>query len=267
MHLIRFKPRAGNLVCFLVVLFGVIFPAAAQAPIPRLSGRVVDQAGMISGSAERQITQMLEDLERTDSTQIAVLTIASLEGESIEGFGIRVADAWQIGTAAQDNGAILIVSEADRKIRIEVGYGLEGSLTDLIAGRIVDNVISPAFKSGNFDEGFLNGVQAMTQVVSGEYEGTGSLPGEQSSSSTSSGGMIFWIVPFIIFAMISSGARGAGRGRRRGGSGALWFLLGMGAGSGHRRHHSSSSFGGGGGFGGFSGGGGGFGGGGASGGW
>lgn len=267
--------RFGVTVLSVLVFFGVAFSAAAQTPIPRLSGRVVDQAGMISGNTERQITQILEGLERSDSTQIAVLTIDSLRGESIEGFGIRVADAWQIGTSTDDNGVLLLVSEADRKIRIEVGYGLEGSLTDLLAGRIVDNIITPAFQAGNFDQGFLNGVQAITQIVVGEYEGSGSLPGERMtarSNGNSGSGFIFLVVPLIIFVMLARAARGGYVGRRRGGSAGLWFLMGMGAGS-RRRGQMGGGFGGfggsGGGFGGggFSGGGGSFGGGGASGGW
>jgi uncharacterized protein len=270
------KKTTALLLATVVLLITPLIGLGAQTgpSIPRLTGRVVDQAGMISASAERQITSTLEALERSDSTQIAVLTVNSLEGESIEGFGIRVAEAWQIGTADQDNGAILIVSKADKKIRIEVGYGLEGNLTDLMSGRIIDNIISPAFKSGDFDAGFLNAVTAMTGVVQGEYTGDGKLPGENVASRGSGFGLPFEFGIFILFAVfsiISGLARGSRhRGARSGGSGLLWMALGMAAGS---NRHRSSGFGGGfgsgggGGFGGFSGGGGGFGGGGASGGW
>ncbi len=112
---------------------------------------------MISSSAEATIVQKLEALEASDSTQVAVLTIPSLEGEDLEGFSIRVAEAWKIGTKENDNGAILLVSRDDREVRLEVGYGLEGKLTDLMSGRIVDQIIVPNFKAGRYRRRFRAG--------------------------------------------------------------------------------------------------------------
>ena len=107
-----------------------------------------------------------------DATQIVVLTIPSLDGDSLEDFSIRVAEQWKIGQKNLDNGAILLIAKADRKLRIEVGYGLEGRLTDLMAGRIISTIIVPRFKAGQIDQGVLDGVQAMIGVVRGEFTAT-----------------------------------------------------------------------------------------------
>lgn len=228
--------------------------------VPKLTGYVNDTADMISPSTEQVLTQRLKALEQSDSTQIAILTIPSLDGESLEDFSIKVAEAWKIGQKDTDNGAILLVSKADRKIRIEVGYGLEGRLTDILAGSIIDSVISPEFKAGKFDEGFLQGTMAMIQAVRGEYK----APPQEQRRGGSRGGVslfpliILFIIFFSLFGRMFSGRRGHG-------SGLSWLLLAMFMGGGPR---GGGGFGGGGfGGGGFGGGGGGFGGGGASGGW
>jgi len=109
--------------------------------VPALKGRVNDYGNILSSSTEGQLEAVLGELERTDSTQIVVLTIPSLEGGSLEDFSIRVADQWKIGQENKDNGAILLISKNERKLRIEVGYGLEGSLTDLISGRIIRDIL------------------------------------------------------------------------------------------------------------------------------
>ncbi len=138
--------------------------------VPKLEGYVNDYAGMISTSAKSRIEERLRAFEQSDSTQIVIVTIPSLEGENLEEFGIKVAEAWKIGQKGKDNGAILIVSKQDRKIRIEVGYGLEGRLTDLMAGRIIDLVIKPRFKQGDFDGGFIAGVSSLIDVTRGEFK-------------------------------------------------------------------------------------------------
>jgi uncharacterized protein len=125
---------------------------------------------MLTQGTVRQLDLLLQDFEQRESTQIVVLTVPSLEGEGLEEFSLRVADQWKIGHKGLDNGAILIVSLADRKMRIEVGYGLEGRLTDLQAGRIIRGIITPEFKAGRFDQGVVNGVQAMVDVVRGEFK-------------------------------------------------------------------------------------------------
>lgn len=140
--------------------------------VPRLSGRVNDYGNMISPQARATLEAELVDLERTDSTQVVVLTVQSLEGDVIEEFSIRVGDAWKIGQKGKDNGVIFIVSKADRKMRIEVGRGLQGVLTDLLAGRIIDTVIKPRFKQDRFDDGFLEGIRAIIAATRGEFKPT-----------------------------------------------------------------------------------------------
>jgi uncharacterized protein len=270
--------------------------------VPALKGRVNDYGNILSSSTEQQLEAVLGELERTDSTQIVVLTIPSLEGDSLEDFSIRVADQWKIGQESKDNGAILLVSKNDRKLRIEVGYGLEGSLTDLISGRIIRDIIVPHFKRGDFDAGVSNGVQAMIQTVRGEFK-VDAEPVRVSRRHSS--GPDFFAILVIIFLVNMIGRLKRPLGAVSGGIlfpilGALLFNAGFlmllllipigilgglflsmfgrplsfGSSYGAGRHGRASwtsgggfgSFGGGG-FGGFSGGGGGFGGGGASGGW
>lgn len=234
--------------------------SAFALEVPALSGRVNDYGDMISPQVERTIDSMLTQLEASDSTQIVVLTVPSLEGDSLEDFSIRAAEKYGIGQQGKDNGALLLVSKGDRTMRIEVGYGLEGVLTDVLSGQIIDNVITPAFKQGRFDDGFLLGTTAMVKAAKGEFKGSG-LKREQRDNGGSS---IFKLLFLLFFLPIwAFGFMGRRSGR---GSGILPLLfLGSMLGGGGR---SSGGFGGGGfGGGGFSGGGGGFGGGGASGGW
>jgi uncharacterized protein len=153
-------------VFFLLCLSFVAYGLEA----PKLQGYVNDYAELISPSAKSKIEEELRAFEQSDSTQIVILTIPSLEGENIEEFGIKVAEAWKIGQQVKDNGVLFIVSKQDRKIRIEVGRGLEGKLTDLMAGRIIDQVIKPRFKQGDFDGGVIAGVSALIDGTRGEFK-------------------------------------------------------------------------------------------------
>ena len=242
----------------LIVLITVIVTSVFSLEAPLLNKRVNDFAGMISEKTEQQMTQMLYDLEVTDGTQIVVLTIESLEGEPLEDFSLRVAEKNGIGQKENDNGALLLVSEDDRKIRIEVGYGLEGVLTDLLSGRIIDNEITPLFKQNNYNGGFLAGVNAMIGAVRGEYTAESSSESGRGFLSKYSNLMF---IPFIFLFGIFRFASLLMIGRRR--RGIIPMIL-FGAGL---NRSSRSGLGGGFSSGGFSGGGGGFGGGGASGGW
>jgi uncharacterized protein len=239
----------------LIVLITVIVTSVFSLEAPLLNKRVNDFAGMISEKTEQQMTQMLYDLEVTDGTQIVVLTIESLEGEPLEDFSLRVAEKNGIGQKENDNGALLLVSKIDKKIRIEVGYGLEGVLTDLLSGRIIDNEITPLFKQNDYNGGFLAGVNAMIGAVRGEYT--------SESSSQSGRGFLsrysnLMFIPFIFLFGIFRFASLLMIGRRRRGIIPM-ILFGGGLNRSSRSGFSSG--------GGFSGGGGGFGGGGASGGW
>jgi len=157
---------------YLLLIFLLLFlPLTAYSlDVPRLKGYVNDYAGMISPTAKSRIEEELRAFEQSDSTQIVILTIPSLEGENIREFGIKVGDAWKIGKKGKDNGVILIVSKQEREIGIEVGYGLEGKLTDLVSGRIIDQVIKPRFKQGDFDNGFIAGVSALIDATRGEFQ-------------------------------------------------------------------------------------------------
>ncbi len=162
--------RGLHIAAALALLLTATTQDSLALQIPPLRGRVNDNAGMLSPGVVRQLELMLKDFEQKDSTQIVVLAVASLEGAALEEFSMRVAERWKIGQKGLDNGAILLISRADRKVRIEVGYGLEGRLTDLKAGRIIREVIVPEFRAGRFDRGVVNGVQAMIDTVRGEFQ-------------------------------------------------------------------------------------------------
>ena len=155
---------------FFILLFCCLPFAAYSLDVPRLQGYVNDYAGMISPPAKSKIEEELRTFEQSDSTQVVILTIPSLLGENIEEFSIKVAEAWKIGQQQKDNGVLFVVSKQERKIRIEVGRGLEGKLTDLMAGRIIDQVIKPRFKQGDFDGGFITGVSALIDATRGEFK-------------------------------------------------------------------------------------------------
>src|ERR1700761_1408775 len=144
------------------------FAASAQVPVPPLTGRVVDQTATLSAGETDALTQRLKDLETRKGSQVAVLIVPTTQPESIEQFSIRVAEALKIGRKKIDDGALLVIAKNDRKLRIEVGYGLEGALTDVMARRIIDEVIAPRFKQGDFAGGINEGLTRMIGVIDGE---------------------------------------------------------------------------------------------------
>ncbi|GFE58444.1 YgcG family protein [Geobacter sp. AOG1] len=154
-----------------LILLLLLTGSAYSLDVPALRGHVNDYAGMLSPAVVQQLERRLAEFEQSDSTQIVVLTVPTLAGENIEAYSIRVAESWKIGQKGLDNGAILLVAAQERKIRIEVGRGLEGKLTDLVAGRIIRNDIGPRFKAGDFDGGVQAGVTAIMDVAKGEYQG------------------------------------------------------------------------------------------------
>lgn len=155
---------------FLACLMLLSLPSLGAAlDVPPLRARVNDTAGLLSAGTAQRLEQELSAFEKSDSTQIAVLTIPSLEGEDVAGYAIKVAEAWKIGQKGKDNGAILLIAKQERKIRIEVGRGLEGKLTDLTSGRIIRGEIAPRFKAGDYDGGVSAGVTAIMAAVKGEY--------------------------------------------------------------------------------------------------
>ncbi len=281
--------------CLLIVLCSLRFGLCLE--VPALSKRVTDEAQMLSQGTRAQLENSLAELEKTDSTQIAVLTIPSLEGENLEEFSLKTAEKWQLGHDGRDNGVLLLIARKERKIRIEVGYGLEGVLTDLTAGRIIRNVIVPRFRSGNVDQGVIDGITAISAAVHGEFKAE-----DYTGKNKANTGDLLILLGFVLFFV----GRLMSRNKIAAGTtaaivlpaaawlftGATWpfilalapagFVLGLLAaflvdsiivlpGTGGLRQRGGSlgrhTFGGRFGGGGFSGGGGGFGGGGASGGW
>ncbi|HIJ78600.1 MAG: TPM domain-containing protein [Desulfobulbaceae bacterium] len=159
------------LIALAALLFSALAVGVAPArEIPAFKGYVNDYAEMISAPTEARLERALQSFNLTDSTQVTVLTVDSLEGDPLEDFSIRVAQKWGIGQKGKDNGVLLLVAKQERKVRLEVGYGLEGVLTDLLTGRIIDDIITPSFKAGRFDEGFEAGVVAVLQASRGEFK-------------------------------------------------------------------------------------------------
>jgi len=180
-----FNRRLLSLLCCFW-LFLLSSPVVALE-VPPLKSRVNDTAGMFSQQVVSQTENILSQFEASDSTQIVVLTVPSLEGDILEEYSMRVVEEWKIGQKGLDNGALLLITRDDRRLRIEVGYGLEGSLTDLTAGRIIGQVIVPNFKKGDFDAGLSAGVQAMIQAVHGEFTASEAAPSKPQGSDPSTG--------------------------------------------------------------------------------
>src|SRR5580700_8824904 len=141
------------------------FAASADVAVPPLSGRVVDQTGTLSSDDIDALTQTLKDLEQRKGSQVAVLIVPTTQPETIEQYSIRVAEAWKIGRKKIDDGALLVVAKNDRKLRIEVGYGLEGALNDITAKRIIDEIITPKFRSGDFAGGISAGLTRIIGMI------------------------------------------------------------------------------------------------------
>ena len=145
-------------------------PALAQIDFPALTGRVVDEAHILSTETERRLARLLEAHEAETTNQVVVVTLPSLQGQSIERFGLELGNHWGIGQAGRDNGVLLIVAPRERKVRIEVGTGLESVLADGLARAIIDNEITPQFRLGQFDTGVNQGAAAILQAIEGRYD-------------------------------------------------------------------------------------------------
>jgi len=263
----------------LFLLFALIAAPAAAQTFPELSGRVVDEAGIIPDAEEAQLTQKLEALQNASSRQLVVATIKDLQGYPIEDYGYQLGRHWGIGQKGANNGVILLVAPSDRRVRIEVGYGLEPIITDALSATIINQQILPAFKENDYPRGISAGADALIRQLGAPPEEAEQRALEaqqqQQAQQAEEGGdggsifpLIFWglILFFVIIPMLRGGRRGRRHRRGRG-----VFIWGPGLGGGWGGGGSGWGGGGGGGWGGggggFSGGGGSFGGGGASGGW
>jgi uncharacterized protein len=186
---------------FLLALFVCwAFAASADVAVPPLSGRVVDQTGTLSGSDISALNRTLRELEARKGSQVAVLIVPTTAPETIEQYSIRVAEAWKIGRKKIDDGALLVVAKNDRHLRIEVGYGLEGALTDVTSKRIIDEIIVPKFRSGDFAGGISAGVERIVAVINGEPLPAPEPPHWQSPSL---GNSIDPLNPFVIVGVLA----------------------------------------------------------------
>jgi uncharacterized protein len=257
-----------DLILFLALFFFMATAGQAQT-FPKLTGRVVDNANLLDPAQEQALTAKLQGIEQQSGRQVVVATLPDLQGYGIADYGYQLGRNWGIGQKEQNNGALLIVAPNERKVRIEVGYGLEGILTDAMSSIIIQRAILPRFKARDFPGGIVAGIdeigkllalppdEARAQAVAAEQRA------EDRQSSGNSFMLIFWlfILLFLVLPAMLGSAFGGRKYRRGRGPVVIWGPgMGGGFGGGGSR---GSSWGGGG----FSGGGGGFGGGGASGGW
>ena len=187
----------------LALLVGWVFPAVAEIAVPPLTGRVVDQTGTLSSVDIASLTQTLKEFESRKGSQVVVLIVPTTGEETIEQFSIRVAEAWKIGRKKIDDGALLVIAKNDRHLRIEVGYGLEGALTDATTRRIIDEVITPKFKAGDFAGGVRAGIERMISVIDGEK-----LPAREPEHWPAPGSLadVDLLNPFVLFGLFALGA-------------------------------------------------------------
>jgi uncharacterized protein len=257
--------RRNLAVGFSVLLLILLAHTGAFAlNFPDLTGRVVDEAGVLDPSTEKLITDKLAAVEAKSGDQIVVATLKSLQGTSLEDFGVQLGRFWGIGQKDKNNGAILIVLPNERKVRIEVGYGLEGALTDAVTRLIIQNAILPRFKVGDFQGGITRGVDDIIQVVSGDaedFQRRAAQRPDKSPPGIDLGTIIVIAIAFFVIMSMLRNQGSGGRRMRRGGYAGPIFIPSGGSWS------SGSGGGGSSGGGGFSGGGGSFGGGGSSGDW
>lgn len=212
----RFAVSASPPLAWTALIAGSWLVAGAPLialEVPYLSGRVVDLADLISAETESRMDVKLADLESRRGHQIAVLTVPSLEGEVLEEYSLRVAETWGLGRAEQDDGVLLFIARDDRKMRIEVGYGLEADLTDAESGRILRNILTPSFRAGDFDGGIERGIDAIIGTLDGEEV----IPPDPPSGGGTDmplagrffmGGLFFLVVGmFSLISIFSSGCQ------------------------------------------------------------
>ncbi len=198
---------------FALLLFALLLAATPvhALDVPYLSGRVVDLAGVLRPATLAEVERMLKAYEDSTGNQFAVLIIPTLDGESLEEYSLRVVETWKLGKKGTDNGALLLIARDDRKLRIEVGYGLEASLTDAMSSYIINSVITPRFKDGDMDAGVVDGVTAMIQAADGTLAVGESSSGDDMSAMEALLFASIWfsvVGLFTLFAIVSDGCSG-----------------------------------------------------------
>jgi len=189
--------------CAIVLALGFLAPARA-AEVPFLSGRVVDSAEILQPVTRSKITVAIRGLEIRTTDQIVVLTVPTIGDESVEEYATKVFEAWKLGIKGKDNGVLVVIVPQDRKMRIEVGYGLEGTLTDVASSRIIRNVMTPQFKAGNYDQGVLDGVQAIIAQLEGQANVAPDVAASNDTkpSSNGSSASMDWPMRILLGAFI-----------------------------------------------------------------
>jgi len=205
-------PRPHHRVAALAALLVLVTLWAAALEVPYLGGRVNDLANMLSDATEGSLEASLEALERQTGAQVAVLTVPTLDGDSIEDFAIRVVETWELGREGVDDGVLLLISRDERLIRIDVGYGLEGALTDAQSRRIIAELMTPNFKNGDFDAGVLAASEAIAAAVRGEELPLPERAPNQAPQGLPGLGSLILLalfgLPFINAALAARGAAG-----------------------------------------------------------
>jgi uncharacterized protein len=220
--------RHWHLLALAAVLISVLLaPAHAEPKFPELTGRIVDEAGLLSGEDDAAINAELAALEEKSTDQLTVVTLKSLQGYAIEDFGYQLGRHWGIGQKGKDNGVLLIVAPSEHKVRIEVGRGLEPVLTDALSNVIIQNAILPEFRRGDYAAGIRAGVRDIKDVLLGDAEAVKERAKAASRRNSQSDTLqlilfLFWaaLIVYIIWAVYRSSLSGqsaVGRRRRRGG--------------------------------------------------
>ncbi len=224
------------------VIFGLLLCGMAVAAPLSIIGHISDDAGLLSPAQRTELEALLDAHQRATTNQIAVVTVKSLNGRPISDFGYQLGREWGIGTKEKNNGVMLLVAPNEREVRIEVGYGLEGILTDAESKMIIENIIIPSFKRNEMGEGVVLGAKGIVAALGGELK---AAPENQDDGLPVSPLFILCVIAFIIFSFFSRGG-GRGSGWNSGSRGGTWWGGGRGGSSGGTSVGGGGSFGGGG---------------------
>ena len=261
---LRLRERAaGILTCLLGLIFLASAAGAQTLTFPPLTGRVVDEAGILDSGARQALTQKLAALEAKSTDQLVVATVKSLQGTSVEDYGNRLFRNWKLGQAGKNNGVLVLVAPNERKVRIEVGYGLEGTLTDAVSRLIIENGMLPRFRANDFPGGIARGVNDVIQVLTGddaEWKQRAAATRPEHSSSHLNGTVVFFLFGVFLIVLFgflnhafpqhSTARMRSGRGRSNSywdSSGSSWSSSGSSWSSSGSSSSSDSGFSGGGG--------------------
>ena len=222
------KLRTARVFGLAFLLAPTLISLALALNVPPLRGRVNDYAGLMPADRAQALEERLARFESETGHQIALLTVPSLEGDSLEDFSIRVAESWKIGKKGFDNGAILLIARDDRRLRIEVGYGFEGVLPDAIANRIINEVITPRFRSGDYAGGIEAGVDSILKITKGEAlpERSRAATGRNAQGSSLMTVFMITVILALFIGMTSRGLLGGAFGGAA--SGLVTSLFGAG---------------------------------------